>query len=316
MTSTPLLQATGLRRRYGNPHTGFEAVRGVDITVAPGELFALLGTNGAGKTSTMDLLQGVAAPTAGTVHIAGLDPYTHRRQLRPHMGIVLQNAGFSGDLTVAETTHMWAGTMAAPRPVDEALELVDIRGRSTVAVQSLSGGERRRLDLALAIMGRPSILFLDEPTTGLDVASRREFWSEIRGFLGGKRTVVLTTHYLEEADALADRVVVIDRGRVVVEGTPAEIKRRAAGRRVRAVTSLDLARISSLPGVAQAQRIGAATSILTSEAESVVRQLLQLDEHLTDLEVTGAGLEEAFLALTGNHQHPDQTSTTAQEARE
>ena len=298
MTSTPLLQATGLRRRYGNPHTGFEAVRGVDITVAPGELFALLGTNGAGKTSTMDLLQGVAAPTAGTVHIAGLDPYTHRRQLRPHMGIVLQNAGFSGDLTVAETTHMWAGAMAAPRPVDEALELVDIRGRSTVAVQSLSGGERRRLDLALAIMGRPSILFLDEPTTGLDPESRHRAWDVLTHLLDDGTAIVLTTHYLEEAERLADRISIMHAGQIALTGTLDEI---VAGQPATISFRTPAVELPDLPGTTATHEAGR-TELRTHDLQRTLRDLLAWagdTVHLADLRASAASLEQTFLSIAG-----------------
>ena len=206
MDDTGVITVRDLRRRYGGTGgRGFEAVRGVTFSVRRGELFALLGTNGAGKTSTMEVLEGLAPPTRGTVRVLGCDPCRDRARVRRRMGIVLQEGGFPPDLTVAETGRMWAGTLSAPRPVPEALDLVGLGHRAGVAVRSLSGGERRRLDLAMAILGRPEVLFLDEPTTGLDPESRRRTWRLIRELLGAGTTVVLTTHYLEEAEELADR---------------------------------------------------------------------------------------------------------------
>ena len=308
-TTQPHAELVGVTKRFGD----VVALDNVSLQARPGEVLAVLGPNGAGKTTAISTMLGLMKPSEGSARLFGGS--TRDAESRMRVGAMLQISGVPETLTVREHLSSFATYYPAPMSVAQAIELANLTEVADRMYGKLSGGQKQRLHFALAMIGNPDLLFLDEPTTGLDVASRREFWSEIRGFLGGKRTVILTTHYLEEADALADRVVVIDRGRVVVEGTPAEIKQRAAGRRVRAVTSLNLEQVSSLPGVAQAQRIGAATSILTSEAENVVRQLLRLDEGLTDLEVTGAGLEEAFLALTGNHQHPEQTSTTAQAAR-
>ncbi|WP_168582043.1 ABC transporter ATP-binding protein [Gephyromycinifex aptenodytis] len=293
----PLVSATALTRRYGHPRTGFEAVRGIDLDVHPGELFALLGTNGAGKTSTMELLEGLARPTSGTVQIAGLDPYTHRRVLRPRMGIVLQEAGFSGDLTVIETARMWAGTMAAPRPVKEALALVDLVDRDGVAVSSLSGGERRRLDLALAIMGRPQILFLDEPTTGLDPESRHRAWEVLTRLLETGTAIVLTTHYLEEAERLADRISIMHAGRIATSGTVAEIVaaqpatisfRRPVG-----------CALPTLPG-AECSLQDDQVKLYTHQLQTTLRALLDWagdDVELSQLSASSASLEQAFLAI-------------------
>ena len=221
MDDTGIITVRDLRRRYGGSGgRGFEAVRGVTFSVCRGELFALLGTNGAGKTSTMEVLEGLAPPTRGTVRVLGCDPCRDRARVRRRMGIVLQEGGFPSDLTVAEAGRMWAGTLSAPRPVPEALELAGLGHRAGVAVRSLSGGERRRLDLAMAILGRPEVLFLDEPTTGLDPESRRRTWQLIRGLLGSGTTIMLTTHYLEEAEALADRVAIMHQGRIVRAGHP------------------------------------------------------------------------------------------------
>ena len=203
--------------------------------------------------------------------------------------------------------------------VGEAIELANLSEVADRQYGKLSGGQKQRLHFALAMIGDPDLLFLDEPTTGLDVASRRAFWLQVRDFLGAQgsreRTVVLTTHYLEEADALADRVVVIDRGRVLAEGSPAEIKRRAAGSRVRAVTALSLEQVRAIGGVSHVERAGAATTLLTGSAEAVVAELLRLDPSLTDLEVTGAGLEEAFLALTDDRTNDPTIDRTDEETR-
>ena len=188
-----------------------------------GELFALPGTNGAGKTSAMEVLEGLAPPARGAVRVLGCDPCRERALVRRRMGIMLQEGGFAPDLTVAETGRMWAGTLRAPRPVAEALGLVSLGHRAGVAVRSLSGGERRRLDLAMAILGRPEVLFLDEPATGLDPESRRRTWLLVRELLGAGTTVVLTTHYLEEAEELADRLAIMHQGRIVRTGTPAQV---------------------------------------------------------------------------------------------
>ena len=230
MDDNGVITVRDLRRRYGGTGgRGFEAVRGVTFSVRRGELFALLGTNGAGKTSAMEVLEGLAPPARGAVRVLGCDPCRERALVRRRMGIMLQEGGFPPDLTVAETGRMWAGTLSAPRPVAEALGLVSLGHRAGVAVRSLSGGERRRLDLAMAILGRPEVLFLDEPTTGLDPESRRRTWLLIRELLGAGTTVVLTTHYLEEAEELADRLAIMHQGRIVRTGTPAEVGGIAAG---------------------------------------------------------------------------------------
>ena len=296
----PLLQAHGLRRRYGTARNGFEAVRGVDLHVHSGELFALLGTNGAGKTSTMELLEGMAAPTAGTVRVAGMDPFAQRRDLRPHLGIVLQHAGFSGDLTVAETARMWAGTLAAPRPVDEALAVVDVQSRADTRVSSLSGGERRRLDLALAIMGRPRLLFLDEPTTGLDPESRQRTWSILTELLDEGTAIVLTTHYLEEAERLADRIAIMHAGRIAVTGTLEDI----VGEQWATISFRHEARDRSpLPHLPGAEITHDAGNVLirTPHLQRSLADLLAWagDTELVGLRAGTATLEQAFLDIAG-----------------
>ncbi|MQA32904.1 ABC transporter ATP-binding protein [Modestobacter roseus] len=218
-TAAPAIEVTDLRRSYGD----FEAVRGISFEVQPGEVFALLGVNGAGKTSALEVLEGLAPPAAGAVRVLGADPVRDRARVRPHLGVLLQTSGLPGDLTVAETLRAWAGTLTGPRPVPEALAQVQLADRADVRVRSLSGGERRRLDLALSLLGRPAVVVLDEPTTGLDPESRRQVWELVKGLVADGAAVLLTTHHLEEAEELADRVAIMRGGQIVLSGTQAEI---------------------------------------------------------------------------------------------
>ena len=218
-TAGAAIQVRGLRVRYGD----FEAVRGIDLDVRRGEVFALLGTNGAGKTTTLEVLEGFAARSAGTVSVLGLDPATDRARLRPRMGVQLQEGGFVDDLTVLETLQLWQRVVdRADRP-ERLLERFELDGRRDVAVGKLSGGEKRRLDLAMAVWGSPELVVLDEPTTGLDPQARSRTWDAIQELQEAGRTVVLTTHYLEEAEALADRIAIMHEGLIAVTGTLSEI---------------------------------------------------------------------------------------------
>ncbi|MFD7657678.1 ABC transporter ATP-binding protein [Actinosynnema sp. NPDC059797] len=210
----PVIDVKGLRCRYGD----FEAVRGVDFEVAEGELFALLGTNGAGKTTTMETLEGLRPADAGAVRVLGADPWRERAALRPRTGIMLQESGFPADLSAGEVVTLWTAT-SGRRATEDVLERLDLAHRRDVRVKQLSGGERRRLDLALAVLGRPELLFLDEPTTGLDPESRQRTWEVVRGLLRDGTTIVLTTHYLEEAESLAHRLAIMHEGVVAVSGT-------------------------------------------------------------------------------------------------
>ncbi|MGY2078933.1 ABC transporter ATP-binding protein [Modestobacter sp. SYSU DS0657] len=218
-STAPAVEVRDLRRSYGD----FAAVRGVSFEVHPGEVLALLGVNGAGKTSALEVLEGLAPAGGGTVRVLGMDPVADRARVRPHLGVLLQASGLPGDLTVAETLRAWAGTLTAPRPVVEALAQVGLTDRADVRVRSLSGGERRRLDLALSLLGRPAVVVLDEPTTGLDPESRRRVWELVQGLVAEGAAVLLTTHHLEEAEELADRVAIMRAGQVVLSGTQAEI---------------------------------------------------------------------------------------------
>src|SRR3954453_15666874 len=217
--SAPAIEVIGVERRYGD----FPAVRGISFEVRPAEVLALLGVNGAGKTSALEVLEGLAAPSGGRGRILGHDPQRDRAAIRRHLGVLLQHSGLPGDLTVRETVQTWARTLTDPRPVAEALEQVVLAGRADVRVRSLSGGERRRLDLALALLGRPRVVVLDEPTTGLDPESRHAVWEIVRGLVDGGAAVVLTTHHLEEAEELADRIAILQAGLVVLSVPPQEI---------------------------------------------------------------------------------------------
>src|SRR5689334_17823851 len=218
------IEVRGLRKTY----QGHEAVRGIDLTVTRGEVFALLGPNGAGKTTTVEILEGHRKRTAGTVTVLGDDPGTAGRAWRSRIGVVLQDADDAADLTVTEMVRHVAGLYADPRPVAEVIDLVGLSEKRGSKIRALSGGQRRRVDVALGIVGRPELLFLDEPTTGFDPAARRQFWDLIRALAAEGATILLTTHYLEEAEALADRLAVLAGGEIVAEGTPATLGGRAA----------------------------------------------------------------------------------------
>jgi ABC-2 type transport system ATP-binding protein len=293
-----IIEVHELRRRYG----GYEAVRGVSFAVERGELFALLGTNGAGKTSTMEVVEGLSRPTAGHVRVHGLDPYTDRRTVRPLLGIMLQDGGFPADLTVREMARTWAGTLTRPRPVAETLELVGLASRAGVAIKQLSGGERRRLDLALAIAGRPDVLFLDEPTTGLDPEGRRNTWRLIRSLLVDGTTVVLTTHYLEEAEELADRLAILHAGTIVAAGTVAEVVASHPARI--SFTLADDALVRGLPALSGTRSVHSEHRAVTVRTDALQRTLAELlawanpaGIELRGLQARSASLDEAFLAV-------------------
>ncbi|MDO5669329.1 MAG: ABC transporter ATP-binding protein [Corynebacterium sp.] len=219
MTTSAAITVHGLTHHYRTGKTTFIAVDDVSFHVERGEVFGLLGTNGAGKTTTLEILEGLSAATHGEVRVLGLDPVADRQQLRPDLGIMLQSGGLPSQLTVAETLRMWAGTCSTPRPVEDVLIDVDLTHRATIKVGSLSGGEQRRLDLACALIGDPALLFLDEPTTGLDPESRHNVWNLLDALRERGVTMLLTTHYLEEAEALCDRIAIMHAGRIRVEGT-------------------------------------------------------------------------------------------------
>ena len=284
-------------RRASKNFGEVKALRQVNFAVRAGELVALLGPNGAGKTTAVRLFLGLAKPTVGEVSVFGGDPI--HAEVRTRIGAMLQVARVPETLRVREHIDLFSSYYPKPLPLAETLAVAGLQEIKDRVFGELSGGQRQRVLFALALCGDPDILFLDEPTVGLDVESRRLRWEEIRRLIDRGKTVLLTTHYLEEADALADRVVVIHRGEIIAEGTPAEIKASTAGRRIRCVSFLNIETVRALPGVIEVRRDRDALEIRTVLAEPVLRELLTRDPGLSGIEVTSAGLEEAFLALTG-----------------
>ncbi|MFD5748105.1 ABC transporter ATP-binding protein [Streptomyces sp. NPDC127033] len=303
----PAIDVNALRRTYTG---GFHAVDGISFSVPRGELFALLGTNGAGKTSTVELLEGLARPSGGTIRVLGHDPYTERAAVRPRVGVMLQEGGFPSDLTVTETVRMCAGCTSGARPTGEALELVGMGHRAGVRVKQLSGGEKRRLDLALALLGRPEVLFLDEPTTGLDAEGRRDTWELVRELRAGGTTVLLTTHYLEEAETLADRLAIMHRGRIEVSGTPAEVT-AARPARIRFTLPAGVP-AGRLPlSLHAAERGDGQMEIRTRRLQRDLGELLRWAEEseveLATLDARSASLEEAFLDIASERAETGDT---------
>ncbi|MFV0135000.1 ABC transporter ATP-binding protein [Streptomyces sp. HMX87] len=313
-----VIEVTDLRRVYGGE---FEAVRGVTFSVRRGEVFALLGTNGAGKTSTVELLEGLAAPAGGRVHVLGHDPYSDRAFVRPRTGVMLQEGGFPSELTVAETARMWAGCVTGARPPAEVLALVGLESKAGVRVKQLSGGQRRRLDLALALLGDPEVLFLDEPTTGLDAEGRRGTWELVSALRDGGTTVLLTTHYLEEAEQLADRLAIMHDGRIAATGTPAEVTATQPSRITFELPEGyfvgDLPPLAEL-GVTGHEADGRTVRLRTRELQRAATGLLVWAERarveLRRLDVRSASLEEAFLGIAKEASGAEAAQTTKEYA--
>lgn len=283
-----------VNKNYGN----VRALRAVDFQVRAGEVVALLGPNGAGKTTAVKLLLGLMPPNSGRARVFGGDPTNPDNRMRT--GAMLQVGRVPETLRVGEHIDLFSSYYKRPMAADEVLAAAGLEKLRDRKFGDLSGGQRQRVLFALAICGDPDLLFLDEPTVGLDVEARRMLWDEIRKVVGRGKTVLLTTHYLQEADALADRVAVINRGEIIAEGTPAEIKAKTAGKRIRCITSLGVSTIRQIRGVTEVKEDREAVEIHGAEAESIVRELLARDVNLSSLEVTSAGLEEAFLALTAD----------------
>jgi ABC-2 type transport system ATP-binding protein len=290
--TSPAAQLTAVSKSYD----GKVALRSVSLDIEPGGVIALLGPNGAGKTTTVKLLLGLAAPTSGSVTVFGGDP--RRASSRRRVGAMLQVGKVPETLRVSEHVDLFRTYYPNPMPTAEIFAAAGLDGLGDRKFGDLSGGQRQRLLFALAICGDPDMLFLDEPTLGFDVETRRSFWEQIRAFVSRGRTILLTTHYMEEADELADRVVVIDHGSIIADGTPAEIKRRVSGHRIHCTTKLSEAELRTIPGVAQVRYDRGNVDLVVTNAEAVTRDLLWNDESLSDLEVSGIQLEEAFLALT------------------
>ncbi|MEM9408360.1 MAG: ABC transporter ATP-binding protein [Acidobacteriota bacterium] len=292
--SKPVAELEGVTKAFGKAN----ALEDVSLAIQPGKLTALLGPNGAGKTTAIRTLLGLLRPDVGTARLFGQQPKGPEDRMRT--GVMLQTAGLPNTLRVVELVDLFRSYYAEPLSTDDVVEVASLQGIEKQSYGTLSGGQKQRLHFALALCGNPDLLFLDEPTVGLDVESRRLFWERIRELTASGRSIVLTTHYLEEADALADHIVVLQEGRVRAEGTPSQLKNQVAARRVRCLTSLPAHEVSELDGVQHVVYDRATLEIFTSDAENVVRQLLARDERLSDLEVLPTGIEDAFLALTAS----------------
>ncbi len=305
MTDVPAIQAEGLHKSFGKVH----AVRGLDLTVQQGEVVAFLGPNGAGKTTTIDMILGLSTPDTGSVSVFGRTP--RAAIARGQVAAVMQTGGLLRDISVRETVHLTAAMFDSSRPVDEVLTRAGILDIADRKVEKCSGGQQQRLRFAMALVSDPGLLILDEPTTGMDVAGRRDFWSAIRADASRGRTVIFATHYLEEADAYADRIVLVRQGTIVADGTAAQVKNLASGRTVRATLPPgDRELLAGLPPAAAVDYDAGRVTVRTTDSDSVIRYLLN-NTGAHDLEVVANNLEEAFVALTA-----DEPGTEAQHAFE
>jgi ABC-2 type transport system ATP-binding protein len=297
--TAPVIRASGLRKSYDQ----VEAVRGIDLTVRAGEIFAFLGPNGAGKTTTVEVLEGYRERSGGDVSVLGEDPAAAGRDWRARVGIVLQQSKTHPELTVAETLEMFAGYYPAPLPVAETIAQVGLDDKADTRVSRLSGGQQRRLDVGMALVGDPELLFLDEPTTGFDPSARRQFWGVIEGLRGLGKTIFLTTHYMEEAQRLADRVAIVVTGQVVAEGTPGDLvaaDREATSIRFRLPAGSTLDEVPAV-GVAEKGEDGSVT-LRAAEPVRALHELtgwaLERGVDLKGLEVRRPSLEDVYLGLT------------------
>jgi len=291
-----------ITKRYAN---GVVALDDLSLSLHRGEIVALLGPNGAGKSTAVKLMMGLSAPTSGSVAIFGADPRNSQARLRT--GVMLQVGRAPEMLRVREQVELFRGYYPNPMPYAELVKAAALEGIEERFFSQLSGGQKQRMLFALALAGDPDLIFLDEPTVGLDIEARRAMWATIRSLAARGKTVLLTTHYLEEADALAHRIVVIAKGKVVCSGTPAEVKSLGAGsatlaavKIIRCVSSLPAETLLVSPGVVSAATVDGVTTITTSQPEATLREMLALDQTLHSLEVASPALEDAFLALTSS----------------
>jgi ABC-2 type transport system ATP-binding protein len=287
------VQFHDVTKNFGQVH----AVAGLRMTIGRGETVALLGPNGAGKSTAANLLLGLLRPTAGRVTVLGARP--DESVAAGRVGAMLQDGGLMPGVSVAALVGLARALYPKPRPLADLLAEADLTGIADRRVDRLSGGQAQRLRFAMAIAGDPDLLVLDEPTTAMDVEARQSFWANVRGYAARGTTVLFATHYLEEADENADRIVVVAGGRVVIDGTPSEIKATAGQQRVRFTLGADaIAGLDRLPGVTGVDLRGPTVTLRTTDAEATVRALFACRDRVPDIEVTGADLEDAFLALT------------------
>ncbi len=300
----------GLVKSFKGPHGPIEAVRGIDVEIAVGETVALLGPNGAGKSTTIDMLLGLLEPDAGDASVFGRSPSD--AVAAGAVGAMLQTGSLIRDLTVRELVSMMAALYPEPLAVDEVLELTGTREFSGQRTQKLSGGQTQRVRAAVALVSNPELLVLDEPTVALDVEGRNAFWRVMREFAARGKTILFATHYLEEADAYADRAVLMAHGRIVADGPTNEIKAMVGSRTIRAtLPGVELDALLLLPGVSAADRRGEAVVLTCADSDSAIRALLAAYPHTRDIEIIAAGLEQAFLALTGDEATSADATTRA-----
>jgi len=293
------IELRGLTKSWRGPSGPVRAVRGIDVSIARGETVALLGPNGAGKSTTIDMILGLARPDSGSVSVFGRAPQESVKA--GLVGGMLQTGELIRNLSVRELLNMVASLYPHPLDVDEALEVAGLEQAAAQTTQKLSGGQTQRVRFAVAIVSNPALLILDEPTVAMDVEGRRTFWQAMRRYAAGGKTVLFATHYLEEADANADRAVLMAHGRVVADGPTTEIKGRVGTRTIRAtLPGVPPAELEQLPGVSSADRHGDAASLVCHDSDQAIRALLHRYPAAKDIEITGAGLEDAFLRLTGD----------------
>jgi ABC-2 type transport system ATP-binding protein len=297
-TATPAVELQNVTKNYGS----VQALKGISLTVEPGEVVAVLGPNGAGKSTSIALMLGMRRPSSGRVTLFGENPRLANH--RKHIGVMLQESGVPETLKVRELVELFGRFHDNPMVTQEAVKMAGLEEKANTRLGRLSGGQKQRVFFALALVGNPDVLFLDEPTTGLDVEARRTFWDQINHQVVQGKTIILTTHNLEEADALARRIVVINQGQIIADGTPDEIKGHVGGKHVRfRAPNMTLEELGALVGGPSFHLMGNKFEILTKEPETLLATLFKHGAELSDLEVVGAGLEEAFLALTGNGRH-------------
>jgi ABC-2 type transport system ATP-binding protein len=293
------VQITGLVKSFRAPHGPVHAVRGIDVSIAQGETVALLGPNGAGKSTTIDMLLGLSAPDSGTVSVFGKAP---REAVDAGLiGGMLQTGQLIRDLSVRELLVLMASLYPRPLDVDEVIELAGLGAAAPQRTQKLSGGQTQRVRFATALVSNPELMVLDEPTVAMDVEGRREFWATMREYAARGKTVLFATHYLEEADANADRAVLMARGRIVADGPTTEIKARVGTRTIRAtLPDVSIGELGGLPGVTTAEQHGDSVILRCTDSDVAIRALLARHPSARDIEITGAGLEDAFLELTAD----------------
>jgi ABC-2 type transport system ATP-binding protein len=291
--SDVVVELSNVTKRFGNT----TAVDGLNLRLHAGETIALLGANGAGKSTSVEMMLGLLAADSGKVTLLGLNPREARA--RTKIGVMLQQTGLPEVLTVRELISLWAAGFAAPLSVDIAAEQAGVAEFLARRYNALSGGEQRRVQFALSLVGNPRVLFLDEPTVGMDVHARRRFWERLRALKSQGVALLLTTHHLEEAESLADRVVVLKAGKVVADGAPAALSARNSARLIRIRTHLSPALLNGWSQVQAVRELGARIEISATDSDHVLRRILREDADASDIEISGSGLEQAFVELTG-----------------